>query len=553
MPSDLFLPRLLRLAEENPRRVAVKLLRVDGRDAFREDPVSFDAWLRGARDVAGHLSRRGVHEGDRVLLTLPTSASFLHAFLGCLWMGAIPVPAPSLEGLARPSSYAARILGITRDARPVALLSDDKTAQALARELPDLGIPVLSPPWEPLLATDLPPVRAAADDLAFLQYTSGSTGTPKGVVVTHGNLMANVRAAGRGLAFGPDERMVSWLPLYHDMGLVGALLTPVCHLTTTHLLPAMEFLLRPRAWLSAMTRYRATMTVAPNFAYHLAANKIPDADLDGVDLSSIRSLVNGAEPVDPDTAHAFLTRFARHGLREGTYFPVYGLAEATLSVTFPPLGRPLVLDHVRRADLAKGQDVPAATGPGPGILSLVSVGKALDDHEIRIVDPSTGEALGERRLGEIVVSGPSVSPGYFGGELSAHRLRTGDLGYIAGGELFVVDRLKDLVLVAGRSYAPSDIERVAETVPHVLHGRTVAFSVPDSGTEALVLLAEVRAAAPLRAALMDEIRDAVLEETGLGAKEILLLKPSTLARTSSGKIMRSDARARYLAGTLELP
>lgn len=550
MPSELLLPRLLRMREEHPSWIAVRLLRVDGRRAFREDAMSLDAWLRGASAVAGHLSRHGIRAGDRVLVALPTSASFLHAFLGCLWLGAIPVPLPSLEGLARPSSYAARIVGIVRDARPAALLADERTAKILPGELPDFALPILSPPWEALAEWEMPPVASLAHEPAFLQYTSGSTGTPKGVIVTHGNLMANVLAAGRGLSFGPDDRMVSWLPLYHDMGLVGGLFTPVCHLTSTHLLPAMDFLLRPRAWLLALTHYRATVTVAPNFAYHLLAHKIPDTDLAGVDLSSIRTLVNGAEPVDLATAEAFAARFAPHGLHPHAYFPVYGLAEATLSVAFPPLRRPLVVDHVRRDDLATGQPLSAAAGPGPGVVSVVSVGKALAEHEIRIVAPDTGEPVGERRLGEIVVCGPSVSPGYFGAPPNGRSLRTGDLGYLADGELFVVDRLKDLVLVAGRSYAPTDIERAVETIPEVLHGRAVAFSVPASGTEALVLVVEVRA--PAREDLNDDIRHRVLDEIGLAAEEIVLLRPGTLARTSSGKIMRRDARERYLAGTLEL-
>jgi acyl-CoA synthetase (AMP-forming)/AMP-acid ligase II len=296
-----------------------------------------------------------------------------------------------------------------------------------------------------------------------------------------------------------------------------------------------------------MTQRRATLTVAPNFAYSLLARKVPTDHLAGVDLSSLRAAVNGAEPVDPATAEAFAERFGPLGFRRESYLPVYGLAEATLSVTVPPPGRLWRVDIVDRDALASGRKaMPASEGAG-----YVSVGSALDGHGIQVVDPDTGHPLPERCLGEIVVRGPSVSPGYFGEppRVDPDLVHTGDLGYVADGELFVVDRLKDLVIIAGRSYAPSDIERAAETVEGVRLGRSVAFGVPlrDAGTDGIVLVAEARGDMDR---VRDEVERAIGTSVGVSPAQVLLVAPRTLMRTSSGKIMRRDARERYLAGML---
>ena len=306
--------------------------------------------------------------------------------------------------------------------------------------------------------------------------------------------------------------------------------------------------------MQAVSDTRATLTVAPNFAYGLVARKVSDEDLRGLDLSALRAAINGAEPVDPGIAEAFCRRLAPMGFRASSYFPVYGLAECTLSVAFPPLGRGVKLDHVRREDLASGRAVP--TEPGPGSMAVVSVGPAIDGHEVSIVSVTPDHTpLRERQVGQIWVRGPSVSPWYFEKHHAQRErrtsLRTGDVGYLADGELYVVDRLKDLVIVAGRSYSPSDIERAAEQVDGVRTGRSVAFGVTDSelGTESLIVLAEVhpRSAAEL-GELVEAVRTTVAEHTGLSPKDVCLLKPGSLARTSSGKLMRRDARDRYLNG-----
>ena len=553
--GDSLAARLFAFAAEEPDRVAVHILRSDARGVFRDEAVSLRDWRQGALARAAALQRRGLKRGDRVLICMRTGRPFLEAFLGAQALGMVPVPLPSLEGFARPAAFVNRLNSVVQDAAPSAVFADARTADHLRKSgLLGKDLPVVEP--ASLADGSLPePAPAEGDETALIQYTSGSTGTPRGVVITAANLVANATAMGRALQLTHADRFVSWLPLYHDMGLIGGLLTPLAHGGTCWLLSPLEFMLRPSSWLRAISQVRATFTVAPNFAYRLVG-KIPDEDLRGLDLSALRAVINGAETVDPDTAEAFCVRLAPLGLQRSAYFPVYGLAECTLSVAFPPLGRGVKIDHVRRDALANGQALPAE--PGPGIMRVVSVGQAIDGHEVAVVDPETHVPLAERRLGEIWVSGPSVSPWYFEGHQPTRSrrssLRTGDVGYLADGELYIVDRLKDLVIVAGRCYSPSDIERAAEGVEGVRAGRTVAFGVADvgTGTESLVLLVEVRprSAGVLRK-LAETIRKRVLEQIDLAPAEVMLLRPGALARTSSGKLMRRDARDRYASGGLD--
>ena len=553
MPESIT-ARLLARATKEPDRIAVHLLRSAARGAFRDEGVTMGEWVRGAGTCAAALKRSGLGRTDRVLLCVPTGRAFLDCFLGASIIGAVPVPLPSLEGFARPAAFVNRLTSVVHDAAPSAVFADKRTAAYLRDSgLLHPSLPLIEPrTLDPAVGPE--PDPASGDEPALIQYTSGSTGTPRGVVITAANLAANVDAMARALRLTAEDRVVSWLPLYHDMGLIGGLLALVAHGATSWLLSPLEFMLRPASWMQAASESRATLTVAPNFAYGLVAKKVADEDLRGIDLSSLRAAVNGAEPVDPAIAEAFFARFEPMGFRRSAYFPVYGLAESTLSVTFPPLGRGLKVDHIRREDLARGHAVPAP--PGPGTMAMVSVGSPIDGHGVSIVGEDH-EPMPERRLGQIWVRGPSLSPWYFEKHHAVRErrtsLRTGDVGYLADGELYVVDRLKDLVKVAGRSYSPSDIERAAEGVSGVRAGRSVAFGVTDPavGTESLVLLAEVlpRTAQDLEA-LTEELRIAVVEQIGLSPSAVCLLKPGSLPRTSSGKLMRRDARDRYLSGAL---
>jgi acyl-CoA synthetase (AMP-forming)/AMP-acid ligase II len=343
------------------------------------------------------------------------------------------------------------------------------------------------------------------------------------------------------------------------MGLVGGWLSVPYHGGITHLAAPLEFMLRPALWLQMLSQYRATITVAPNFAYSLVARKLPDRDLQDLDLSALRLAFNGAEPVDADTAERFAERLAPRGLRASAYYPVYGLAEATLAAAFPVPGTGVSAQWVVRQDFSPGRTIQRAAGPGPGTIRLVSVGGALPGHSLEIVHPDTSEVLPDRTVGEIVVKGPSISPYYFDAahvmrEDRRHALRTGDLGYLDGGQLFIVDRLKDLVIVAGRCFSPCDLERAVEKVRGIRAGRVVAFSLADvpQGTEALVMVAEARPELLRSRRLMEEeVRGVITREVGLGVADVLLVNPGALARTSSGKIMRRDTRERYCSGALD--
>ena len=589
--ADPVASRILDFASRDPGRVALHVLRSDSKGVFRDDPLTFGAWVEGALACAAALRERGLRRGDRVLLCMPTGRPFVEAFLGAQLIGVVPVPLPSLEGFGRPAAFVNRLSSVVQDAAPSAVFADPRTAEHLRKAgLLGADLPVVEPA-APGVAHAPQPEPAVGDETALIQYTSGSTGTPRGVVITADNLAANADAMGKALNLNADDRVdvhgmqldprhegrdsgpdragatahvdddspgsrsVSWLPLYHDMGLIGGLLAPLAHCATCWLMSPLEFMLRPASWMQAVSQARATLTVAPNFAYGLVARKVADEDLRGLDLSSLRAAINGAEPVDPATAEAFCARLAPAGFSAANYFPVYGLAECTLSVAFPPLGRGVKIDYVRRDELARGRAIPIQ--PGPGAMRVVSVGPAIFGHEVQIVDPKDHSPLPDRVLGEIWVHGPSVSPWYFDRHQAVRSrrraARTGDLGYVANGELYVVDRLKDLVIVAGRSYSPSDIERAAEGVEGVRPGRSVAFGVtdPEAGTESLVVVAEVQ---PRGNAELDRLAEAlrarVNDQIGLAASEICLLKPGALARTSSGKLMRRDARDRYLAGGL---
>jgi acyl-CoA synthetase (AMP-forming)/AMP-acid ligase II len=407
-------------------------------------------------------------------------------------------------------------------------------------------VPPAFPLLEPAaLAAAVAPLALAEPDpsaAAFIQYTSGSTGAPKGVVVTHANVLANCHAIRDATGYTRADRMVSWLPLHHDMGLVGGLLTSIYCAAETWLMPPMAFLARPVTWLEAISRFRATLTVGPTFAYALCARKIPDKQLAGLDLSALRLAYVGAEPVDATTLEAFVGRFSAYGLSPRAMYPVYGLAEATLAVAFPEPGCGLHVDTVDRVRLASdGVAAPAAAGD-PGAVRFVSVGQALPRHRIEIVSPETGDRLGERRVGELVVDGASVTPCYFGhaGAASRTRLFTGDLAYHADGRVFIVDRIKDLVIVAGQNYAPSDIEVIASGVDGVRRGRVVAFSTPGTaGTEELHIVAEASLDAwrpPDQIA--DEVRRRVRHDVGLSAATVTVVAPGSLPRTSSGKMQR---------------
>jgi len=404
-----------------------------------------------------------------------------------------------------------------------------------------------------------------SEDLAFIQFTSGTTRRPRGVSVTHAALMANIEALVAGMGLGPADRSVSWLPPYHDMGLVGHVFTPVCCAVHQHLMPPQRFLEQPARWLELIGQVRATQTTAPNSAYSMCVTRIPAERRRGLELGSLRWALNGAELVLAETLDKFTDAFAGCGFDREAFRPVYGLAEATLAATFsPPNGGPRV-DWVDRHHLAAERVArPMSHGAG-GAQAFVSVGAPIPGHELKLVRASAasrradsaGEPCAEREVGEIWFRGPSVMRGYFnnpGATVEVLRdgwLRTGDLGYSAGGCLHVTGRSKELIIKRGRNYQPQDFETACLTVPELRPGRTVAFGASNSvtGTEDIVLVAEVRD--PARAAdprLVRRVTSVVGEHTGLPPDRVELLQPGVLPKTTSGKLQRGKVRAAYESG-----
>jgi acyl-CoA synthetase (AMP-forming)/AMP-acid ligase II len=539
----------VRRAAERPSEAALCFVRFVRREPIAE-PYSCGQLLRMATGAAALLTRSGVRNGERVALSLAHPAEVASFLIGTQCLGAIPIPVPGAADLP-PRAYAARLGAVLADARPRVLVVDDTRAMAALSGIPRTTsiIEIRNHAWQDgsKACADFEPARGL-EETAFLQYTSGSTASPKGVVVLHGNLVANLRAMIESAEIGSDDVVFSWLPLFHDMGLVLGLLLGIYLGIPTHVAKPSSFVARPDGWLRAMTKFRATLSAGPNFAYDFLARKIPDRTLDGIDLSSWRLAFNGSEPIDPETTRAFIERYAAYGVRAESFQPGYGLAECTLAAAFAVPNAPPRFDTVDRILLGKqGIAAPAPAGAAHSV-EFTSVGAAIAGHTVRIVEPGTSRALPERHLGEIVVTGPSVTPGYFhelsSGALPRTELRTGDLGYIADAELYIVDRIKDLLIIAGKKYVPSDIEAAVGALPGIRRGAVAAFSTPGPhGTHELCIAAGLELHGSERQAMIhDEIRRVLNEDFGLASASILFVRPGQLPRTTSGKLRRAACR-----------
>ncbi|MDE3169222.1 MAG: AMP-binding protein [Acidobacteriota bacterium] len=559
--------RLRGLAE--PARAHIHLY--DEREQIQT--ITFGELYNRALNVAGELRRRGLQPGQTAAIMLPTCAEFYYTFAGILLTGGIPVPIYPPFRADRIAEYAARQAGILSNAECRFLVTFSQ-AQGLAnllkpavrslREVLNADKLALAAP----ASADVPATeRRAGDDaahaaraaeIAFLQYTSGSTGAPKGVTLTHANLMSNIRSMIAAAEVEPGDFMVSWLPLYHDMGLIGAWMAPLYSAVPVAVMSPLAFLSRPARWLQAIDRHRATLSPAPNFAYELSLRKIADADLDGVDLSCWRAALNGAEPVHAETLENFASRFAAYGFRPEAIMPVYGLAEATLAISIPKCGRGYRVDRIARDTFeSEGRATPASQGQPA--LEFVSAGEPLNDVEVRIVG-SDGRDAGERTEGQLWFRGPSATCGYYRNDDATKQimrgdgwLDSGDLAYRADGELFITGRVKDVIIKAGKKLYPHEIEDVAGRVRGVRTGCVVAFGAPDerSGTERLIVAAEVRRGATVESnRIAAEITQNVNAAMGVPPDRVELLPPQSIPKTSSGKLRRSETRRLYLEGQL---
>jgi fatty-acyl-CoA synthase len=533
--------------------------------------ITYGELYSRASAVAADLLRRGLEPGQTVAIMLPTCAEFFWSFAGILLAGGIPVPIYPPFRADRIAEYATRQANILRNAEGRFLVTW-RQAEGLARLLQP-RVPTLrevlnaekitgTPAPSEGTSTQWRPVEnlshsARAGDIAFLQYTSGSTGDPKGVTLTHANLLANIHAIMDGIQLTREDVAVTWLPLYHDMGLIGVWLVPLFVGVPVVVMSPLAFLSRPDRWLWAIHRHRGTISPAPNFAYELCVRKIAEKDLQGLDLSSWRAALNGSEPVHAETIERFATRFAPYGFRRESLLPVYGLAEASLAVSVPKIGSGCRVDRIERSVFeSEGRAIPASADEAAR-LEFVGAGKPLSNVEVRIVANDGGDA-DERVEGHLWFRSPSATSGYYRNPTATADIMrdggwidSGDLAYCADGDLFITGRAKDVIIKAGRNLYPHEVEDIVGRVEGVRTGCVVAFGAPDarSGTERLVVAAETRNMSDGKR-IAAEITRAVDTAMGLPPDVVELFPPQSIPKTSSGKLRRSETRRLYLEGKL---
>ncbi len=524
----------------------------------QERSISYGELDRAGREAAAGLLKRGVQPGDRVAIMLPTSAEFFFSFFAVIMAGAIPVPTYPPFRRSQVEDHMRRQAGILRNAQASLLITFDELRpmggllKGLAEELREVVT------FDDLCRSGLlaAPVPNSPRATALIQYTSGSTGDPKGVVLAHANLLANIRAMGEAMEASSRDSFVSWLPLYHDMGLIGAWLGCLYFGAPTAIMPPLSFLANPARWLWSIHRHRATLSAAPNFAFELCLKNVKDEDIRGLDLSSLRMVVNGAEPVSPSTIARFTERFTPFGFPPEAMAPVYGLAESSVGLAFPPVGRRPIIDRVQRVALARDGIAIPADDKDETALEFVACGRPLPRHQIKVVDEA-GSELPDRRQGRLEFKGPSATAGYFRNEektstlFDGSWLDSGDLAYVANGDVYLTGRIKDMIIRGGRNIYPHELEEAVGRIEGIRKGCVVAFASRDerTGTERLVVMAETRLAAePERKRLEREITQTSLALLELPPDEVVLVPPRTVPKTSSGKIRRSAARALYEAG-----
>ncbi len=526
----------------------------DGEERF----FSYDSMRGEATRRASLLAAHGVKKGDRVALVIAEGHEFVLSFLGCVVAGAVPVPIFPRATFKATTDYVDTVTHIVEASRAELLLTMDSTRGLVEPVLERVESLRAIETTEALFASEHPaqPFVAPeldASDLCFLQFTSGSTSRPKGVMVTHGNLIENASQflGPAGLDRRDDDLGVSWLPLFHDMGLIGFILGPLILDIPVVILPTATFARGPRVWLETLSKHKGTITYAPNFAYALAIKRLKPRDLEALDLSRVRVAGCGAEPIHAPTLRKFAEALAPAGFKAEALLPSYGMAESTLAITFHALGMEIVVDRVDPEALGRGEALPSAAEDA---IELVGCGVPFPGHELAIVDEA-GRKLPERRVGEIVTRGPSVTPGYYENpEASADTFRpdgflhTGDLGYVGGGQLFICGRIKDLIIIRGANFYPQDIEWVVSEIEGVRRGNVAALSVPIDGEERLIVAVECGSAdaSEVRARVIARVN----ESFGLTPHDVATVAIASLPKTSSGKIQRQKTRDLYLSGQL---
>ncbi len=551
-----FVEVLRHLAQTHPDRIQVHLLEDDV-----PRPISYGRLYKRSQEVAAGLIAAGLKPGETVAIMLPTCADFFYTFFGVALAGGIAVP---IYPPARPKQieeYVQRQLAILRNAEVKFLISFDQAK--IVADVMRLGLPSLI---DVVTADELTGrgrgfhgAWPETSEIFFIQYTSGSTGNPKGVTLTHSNVLANVRGIGEAVQATPHDVVVSWLPLYHDMGLIGSWLFSVYHAYPITVMSPLDFLSRPERWLWAMSDSGGTLCPAPNFSFDLCTAKISDAALEGVDLSPWRIAINAGEPVLAHTLEAFAERFAPCGFRPEAYVPCYGLAESSVALTFPAINRLPVIDVIDRTAFERDGIAAPAAPDAERTLRFVANGQALRLHEIKVVDDA-GDLVAERVRGRILFRGPSRTAGYYRNAEASRAvidadgwMDSGDLGYQAGGELYVTGRLKDVIIKSGHNIIPQDVEAAAAEVEGVRKGCVAAFGSVDvqAGTERLIVVAETRVADEAeRSRITHDITENVAAKVGMPPDVVQLAPPHAVPKTSSGKIRRNETRQLYETGQI---
>ncbi|MGR8948015.1 MAG: AMP-binding protein [Gammaproteobacteria bacterium] len=565
MPAPTNLAKLLQCQVQlHPEKLACAYLADNGEVSSRLDFASLDL---KARALAARL--QGLDAGgEAAVLLYPPGLDFIVAFFACVYANVLAIPLPMPRGKANFD----QTKGIIEDTKCEIILSTQTFISKLLRYDERYFEKLICVDTQ-LIDTDLayawqPVESIAANDVAYLQYTSGSTSARKGVMVTHANVLENIKGIDRGFAHTDTSIAVNWLPHFHDLGLVSGILQPLYHGNTNYLMAPTALVQRPVRWLSAISKFRATHTNSPNYAYDLCVKKIMPDQTSGLDLSAWRVALNGAEPVRADTVSDFYEKFKSLGLRKTTMYPAYGLAEATLVVSAGLANQEATVLSVDANALEKGSILEVA-GTHENSRKLVGCGEALDDTVIAIVDPKAGSQLHDNEVGEIWVSGPAVAAGYwhdeqatqetFGNQLENYPgrsfLRTGDLGFLRNRQLYITGREKDLIIVRGANHYPQDIEWTVENCHSAFKsGCGAAFSITDTGSERLIVVFEIERD-QLKSIDVDEVtkvaRRRIAEEHDLQLHGLVLLKTATVPRTSSGKIQRRQCKKDFLAGNLE--
>jgi acyl carrier protein len=541
--------------EKQPDRLTVFLY-----EDQKEVPITYKNLYEGALNYAAGLAEAGLQPGQMVAIMLPTSKEYLFAFYGTLLAGGVPVPLYPPARLTTIEDHMTRHVGILKSAGATIMITVPEAkalAYLLRAQVESLRAVLVPADFAPAGSASFTPVKGRSGHIGFLQYTSGSTGNPKGVVLTHENLIANVQAMGKAVSATPSDVFVSWLPLYHDMGLIGGCFATMFLGFPVVLMSPLAFLSRPGSWLRAIHRHRGTISGGPNFSYELCIRRVTEEEMEGIDLSSWRFAFNGAEPVSPETIAAFTDKFAPHGFRKNSMSPVYGLAECSVGVAFTTPGEPWRMDTLDRETFTTSGEALDADPQDPAPLKIVGCGHVIAGHDIRVVD-GAGFEQPDRQEGALQFRGPSATTGYYRNPEATKALfagggwlNTGDRAYLSDGMIYITGREKDIIIRGGRNISPYELEEAVGDLPGIRRGCVAVFGSMDraSGTERVVVLAETREkSSTTHEELKAKINQLAMSLIAAPADDIVLAPPATVPKTSSGKIRRVAAREYYERG-----